>query len=410
MTQKKGPLRHKYRRRRNNNEFGLADTLNTRTDEKPLDPELMDDDAVDEAALREWAKKLVQEGNAKYSARQWDAALRLYNEAIAICPNVGEYYDLRAAVSGKLGQWVDVLRDCQSAALYDPSNSFTLCRAGEACMRLDRYKDAVGHFRDALAVDPQDEYAQMGMHRATEFLALLDVLADAKSKEQHRRALDTTRAMNKLLKEHTPTQVRLAEMLIVCDKSSEALEILKKVVEREPRNVDALVARGLALNASNKVADAIASFQAALKLDPDHKIASTTLKLVKLADRCREQGNKAFRQGDQEGAIESYTQGLAAGNTGNKTLTATLYGNRAAAYLNIYKFQSALKDCDAALKFQPNYEKVQARRVRCLEKMGLDQKARKYLMTLLAKNRDSEIFKSLLPLVAPPGVKVSWHR
>ena len=64
----------------------------------------------------------------------------------------------------------------------------------------------------------------------------------------------------------------------------------------------------------------------------------------------RERGSESYRKGDYSGAIEAYTHALGAPAVSDSS-RAMLHSNRAAAYLMLRSFKSAIEDCDAAIKW-----------------------------------------------------------
>ena len=55
-----------------------------------------------------------------------------------------------------------------------------------------------------------------------------------------------------------------------------------------------------------------------------------------IAKECLEEGNKEYRQGEANNAINSYTEGLQV-NCNDTRLNAKLYSNRAAAHFHLGK-------------------------------------------------------------------------
>jgi tetratricopeptide (TPR) repeat protein len=84
-------------------------------------------------------------------------------------------------------------------------------------------------------------------------------------------------------------------------------------------------------------------------LQPDNKMTSK---------RFKDSGNVAFAKKNYVDAAEEYSRGLNVANA----LHIDLLSNRAATYLQLHKFQSALEDCDAVFSIDPLHSKAQNRR------------------------------------------------
>ena len=86
-------------------------------------------------------------------------------------------------------------------------------------------------------------------------------------------------------------------------------------------------------------------------------------------------GNDAFKRGDWQHAIESYTSalnhfGLRVGSAEQRSHKVTLLSNQAEALLKMDEFLRARDACDAALQLDPTHGKSLYRRARALRQLG----------------------------------------
>ncbi|TPX38904.1 hypothetical protein SeLEV6574_g07531 [Synchytrium endobioticum] len=79
------------------------------------------------------------------------------------------------------------------------------------------------------------------------------------------------------------------------------------------------------------------------------------------ADEAREKGNEYFKQGNWPEAVKSYSEAIRRNDT-----DARNYANRAAAYIKLMAFQEGDKDCDDAIKLDPNFVKAYIRKAAIL--------------------------------------------
>ena len=77
-----------------------------------------------------------------------------------------------------------------------------------------------------------------------------------------------------------------------------------------PNSPDVLTTRGLVLFLSGKLPQAVQHVQSALRLDPGHEAAMQLRKRVKEVERLKEEGNKSFKSGALDDAIEKYTAAI----------------------------------------------------------------------------------------------------
>src|SRR3569833_2213369 len=75
------------------------------------------------------------------------------------------------------------------------------------------------------------------------------------------------------------------------------------------------------------------------------------------AEEAREEGNRKFKESDWPGAVAAYTE-----MTKRAPEDPRGYSNRAAAFIKLLEFPSALDDCDAAIKKDPHFIRAYIRR------------------------------------------------
>ncbi|KAF0042627.1 hypothetical protein F2P81_006159 [Scophthalmus maximus] len=104
----------------------------------------------------------------------------------------------------------------------------------------------------------------------------------------------------------------------------------------------------------------------------------TTLKCMKVsceyespldrAQGAKNKGNKYFKAGKYENAIQCYTEAIALCPKEQKADLSTFYQNRAAAYEQQMKWTEVIQDCCQAVELNPRYIKALFRRAKALEK------------------------------------------
>ncbi|XP_029286070.1 mitochondrial import receptor subunit TOM70 isoform X2 [Cottoperca gobio] len=87
------------------------------------------------------------------------------------------------------------------------------------------------------------------------------------------------------------------------------------------------------------------------------------------AQAAKNKGNKYFKAGKYENAIQCYTEAIALCPTEQKTDLSTFYQNRAAAYEQQMKWTEVVQDCCQAVEMNPRYIKALFRRAKALEKL-----------------------------------------
>uniref|UniRef100_A0A8C2EU54 Mitochondrial import receptor subunit TOM70 n=1 Tax=Cyprinus carpio TaxID=7962 RepID=A0A8C2EU54_CYPCA len=100
--------------------------------------------------------------------------------------------------------------------------------------------------------------------------------------------------------------------------------------------------------------------------------AVTTIKSSPLdrAQSAKNKGNKYFKAGKYEQAIQCYTDAISLCPKEQKGDLSTFYQNRAAAYEQLLKWTEVIQDCSQAVELNPCYVKALFRRAKALEKLG----------------------------------------
>lgn len=81
---------------------------------------------------------------------------------------------------------------------------------------------------------------------------------------------------------------------------------------------------------------------------------------------CKERGNWHFKRAEYDDALSFYTKAIKL-NQGGKSALNTFHKNRAACYIKIEDYDSAIKDSVVALGYNPNDSKALFRKVQALE-------------------------------------------
>ncbi|MCC6125313.1 MAG: tetratricopeptide repeat protein [Pirellulales bacterium] len=99
----------------------------------------------------------------KYHQRDWEAARRAAEAALALDPEHIGALNLRAESLRKLGRVQDARIELQNALRVDPDSADTHAALGWAHLQKGDRAAAVAHFREALRLEPDSEWARQGV-------------------------------------------------------------------------------------------------------------------------------------------------------------------------------------------------------------------------------------------------------
>ena len=100
------------------------------------------------------------------SLKNWQQALDVSNTGLEIDPEDTFCANMRATAQVKLGQKMDAGASLQSALRRQPENATTHANQGWALLHESKPKEAMPHFREALRLEPNMEWARSGIIEA----------------------------------------------------------------------------------------------------------------------------------------------------------------------------------------------------------------------------------------------------
>ena len=324
-------------------------------------------EATQPATPAELAEEKKQAANALYKQADYAGAASLYAEAIALCPDQAVYYANRAAALTMLNQYMDAIRDCQSALQCDATFVKAYARMAKCWLALGNCAEATRVLKQAVAMD---ESLVGDLQTAESVTRLVQATHQAMTLKDYRRAIFNLDQAAQLVGGVYPLPWLLmkAEAFIGNKQMQEASLVLNEVGKRDPSSVDALYLRALVVYQTGKLDRTIAFCSEALRVDPDNKKCFQLLKKTKALDAKKEEGNALFKAGEYVKAVDAYTAALAMDPTLD-AVNAKLYSNRATVLSKLGRNEAAVEDCNQALALEPDFFKVLLRRADCYMKM-----------------------------------------
>lgn len=97
---------------------------------------------------------LMSRGNQAMAARQYDAALKLFNSVIELDPEFAEGWNKRATLYYLMGRYNDSVVDIQHTLVLEPRHFGALSGLGMIYDAIEDDEGALKAFRQALSVNP----------------------------------------------------------------------------------------------------------------------------------------------------------------------------------------------------------------------------------------------------------------
>lgn len=334
------------------------------------------------------AQTLKSEGNTYFSSKQYSKAIEAFTSAFELDPTESTFLTNRAAAKMSLKMYSSALADCQLAKDIQSKQSGDGVAQPKTLIRLARCHLFLGSPSGALSVlnqvvsqggldDATQKQALQLQKQATsvaEHLASYDRLASSNDWSVAGFALDQAQTQAGLSESDVPLSWRIMRATVHLHKNQldQANSVIADALRSDSSNPDALLVRARILLAKGDIAKAVAHCQAALRSDPENRGARDLLKKCRRLEAKKEEGNTAFKAGNNAEAVEKFTEAVAIADENSATdgpaqgFKAILCSNRATANSKNGDHAAAISDCDAALSLDPGYIKALRTRARAL--------------------------------------------
>ncbi|XP_017139419.1 dnaJ homolog subfamily C member 7-like [Drosophila miranda] len=301
-------------------------------------------------------------GESQYRAKNYEAALRSYSEAIDLFPDSAAYYNNRAACYYELLDPGSALADVSHALRIDPGFDKAYVHMAKCCRVLgdlfgmeSAVKKVFEADRNSTAVN-EEQMALREIRRLEPFI----------KSTYDRMFFGATRVYLDYILMMAPATVGYrilkAECLAYLNRCDDALEIAADVIRQDPTSADAIFVRGLCLFYTDNVEKCIPHFEHALLLDPEHEKSKQMLIKAKKVKAMREEGNRLFKMYRYREAYLVFTDALAI-DVNNTNINSKLQYNRALALvlrgqclLKLGIFEEAVADFKVALTLESSEE------------------------------------------------------
>lgn len=292
--------------------------------------------------------------------------------AVEAQPSSATYLSNRAAAYISAGQYAAALEDCTRADDLDSNNPKILLRLARIYTSLGRPQEALDTYaRIQPPPSAKDVAPAKAMKQHIE--GAEDALKNGTTGSMALHALDQA---DKLLGLGAPKprkwQLMRGEAYLKMgniNSLGDAQNVAMSLLRNNQADPEALVLRGRALYAQGNNEKALQHFRQALNCDPDYKDAVKYLRMVQKLDRMKEEGNKEYKSGRWQAAVDKYSEALEIDPL-NKGTNSKIMQNRALCLIKLKDYKGAISDCEKAISLDPAYTKARKTKANAMGQSG----------------------------------------
>ena len=233
-------------------------------------------------ALEADAIEAIREGNAVEEQGKHKDALKCYEKATELAPNLPRAHLNRGNSLLELADIEGALAAYDKALTLDPKYAAAHFNRGNACFRSGQHTVALQAYEQAIRLKPDFADAFVAMGVLNEATGHLD-----RSLENYRQAL----AINP---EYAEVHVNLGDLLRHNGQRLEAINSFNRAIELKPGYITSYIALGNTLSELGKHQEVVSTLRKVLHIEPDNFLASNGL------------GNALLEMGYIDEAIASY--------------------------------------------------------------------------------------------------------
>jgi len=306
------------------------------------------------------AKKL--EGNSIFSKRKFSQALNKYSAAIELDGTNATYFSNRSACYLNLEDNVNALKDALRSVELDPEFAKGWLRAAKCYIMVGDIGKAkemcakVTSLSTGLSTLVEGE-----LQRIEQIEKLHKEFLNSNQRGHFSNALYYLDQIAEICPKFEKNHLLRAELLALKGEFQKCTEILNDNFDETNTCIDVMYIRALLNYYQDDLEVAFKLLDSILETDPTHLRSIKCKEIASKISGKKEEGNRLFKEGKFEEALNLYTEALEVDKFNVQT-NAKLYYNRATVYAKLGKLSEAIDDCTKAIQLDKTYQKPYLRR------------------------------------------------
>ncbi len=211
-------------------------------------------------------------------------AIREYVQAAKVSPEAArDHYAVLAEVWGETQQWAALHAYSGAAGAIASDEATAHVYLGRTLNTLGSGGAAVRAYESALVHFPED------VDVLTEYARALRSLG------KHSEAVEVFREVRRSINADVGgTTIQIVDSLAAAGRTPEAVEVLRELIQKEPRNAWHFLTLGLLLSEVGQLDEALAAYEGALRLDPTFERARSAIDRLQVSAQEGADGREAW--------------------------------------------------------------------------------------------------------------------
>jgi DnaJ homolog subfamily C member 7 len=271
-------------------------------------------------------------------------------------------------------KYKECLSDCQRVIELDPLSYKAYSRVSKCHINDGNYIDAISILQQCVDIHkshnkdiPQQitsELNEITTYQST--IQQINTLLSENKTTSTKYAMSLVESMMKSSPDSLVLKLQMCECLLQLKQYNSASLLINTLYKLHKTDADIIRIRGTVFYYTGDIKQAQVHMQLALQFNPDDVKARTLLKTIKRLEHAKQNANTLYSSsGSNEGkvkhAIDAYTEALSM-DSSNDNYNSILYCNRAACYMKLLDYPSAITDCSQAINLNKDYVKAYQRR------------------------------------------------
>jgi DnaJ family protein C protein 7 len=302
------------------------------------------------------ATSLKEQANSQFASGHYKEARSLYQKAISVLQEtknpdddikslLATLYSNNAATKLSLQEYNECIDDCRKAIAFDATYVKVYIRWSRACIQQGHFVAALAAMEEGLTATKSNLLEK----EKSKLQQLVDLQVQGNQQLLQQQYASAKSTFGQLLRESSggPLLLGAAKADLGLGLTDSALTLTMRVLQKHSQNPEACLVRGQVMFLMDDMEVGLKWMQQGLRLDPDSASIKATYRQLKQVKELLETARQEHFRRKFDLAVDILTQAISKCQPlpAKSPMYATLYTQRAEAYLRLKQYDKTLKDC-----------------------------------------------------------------